>query len=108
MTRRGQKRQKTGEQCPVLRVRPVNYHIKLRFLLIRRSGRTLRTLFPPTESAIFQSEAAKKILWKIRETVHLEKGLLKPNARQSEGFLRRPRDPGASKTANDQGKNMAL
>ena len=69
---------------------------------------TPRTLFPPAGSAIFRFDVAKKSLWKIRENTHLEKGLLKPNARQSEGFLRRPRDPGASKTANDQGKHMVL
>ena len=60
MSRRGSKTPKTGEKCPVLRVRLVNSHMKLQFLLIRGSGRTPRTLFPPLESAFFRSEAAKK------------------------------------------------
>ena len=62
VSRRRSKTLKTCEKCPVLRVRPVNSHIKLRFLLIRRSGRTLRTFFPPLESVFFRSEAAKKDL----------------------------------------------
>ena len=57
VSRRGQKTPKTGEKCPVLRLRPVNSHIKLQFLFTRRSGRTLRTRFPPPGSAIFRSEA---------------------------------------------------
>ena len=53
----GSKTPKTGEKCPVLRRRPVISHIKLQFLFTRRSGRTLRTRFPPPGSAIFRSEA---------------------------------------------------
>ena len=72
VSRRGSKTPKTGEKCLVLRVRPVNSHIKLHFLLIRRSGRTPRTLFPPLESAIFRSDVAKTSLWKIHKNTHLE------------------------------------
>ena len=60
VSQRGSKTPKTGEKCPVLRGLPVNSDIKLQFLLIRGSGRTPRTLFPPSESAFFRSEAAKK------------------------------------------------
>ena len=62
MSRRGSKTPKTAEKCLVLEVRPMNSYMKLQFLLIRQSGRTPRTLFPPAESAIFRSEAAEKDL----------------------------------------------
>ena len=84
---KGSKTPKTGEKCTVLRGRPVNSHMKLQFLLIRRSGRTPRTLFPPLESAIFRSDVAKTSLWKIHKNAHPEKALFEPNAKQSEGFL---------------------
>ena len=70
---KGSKTSNTGEKCPVLRLRPVNSHIKLQFLFTRRSGRTLRTRFPPPGSAIFRPGVEKKSLWKIRENTHLEK-----------------------------------
>ena len=60
----GSKTPKTRGKYPVLRGRPVNFHIKLQLLLIRRSGRTPRTLFPPLESAIFRYDVAKTSLCK--------------------------------------------
>ena len=70
MGRRVSKTSKTGETYPVWGVGPVNSHIKLRFLLTGRSGRTLRTLFPPAGSAIFRSEAAKKDLARKPNSKH--------------------------------------
>ena len=64
---------KTGEKCSVLGLRPVNSHMKLRFLLTGRSGGTLRTRFPPPESTIFRPGVEKKSLWKICENAHMEK-----------------------------------
>ena len=57
---KGSKTSKSEEKCYLSRIRHVNFHIKLHFLRIRRSGKTLRTFFPPAKSVIFRSEVAKK------------------------------------------------
>ena len=105
---KGSKTPKTGEICPVLRLRPVNSHIKLRFLLTGRSSRTLRTRFPPPGSAIFRPDVAKKEFAgntrKYASGKTWEKGLFEPNVRQSEGFFRWPRHPEAPKTGDNNAK----
>lgn len=59
---KGSKTPKTVEKCKVLRLRPVNSNMKLQFLLMRQSGQTPWTLFPPPGSAILGSGMAKKEL----------------------------------------------
>ena len=62
-------------------------------------------MLPLPGSAIFRPDDAKKELVentrKYTSGKSLEKVLFELNVRQSEGFLRRPRHPGTSKTGDN-------